>query len=67
MRKLQKYCDSNGIGGEGRRVAGSVQGGKANETARYRYRHKDIKTALLEECGWKCVYCESKIWPHESG
>jgi hypothetical protein len=28
---------------------------------RYRYRHKDIKTALQKEAENKCIYCERKI------
>jgi hypothetical protein len=30
-------------------------------SARYRYRHADIKRVLRDETAWKCVYCESKI------
>lgn len=40
---------------------------KANATKKYRYRHPEIKTALKEETGWKCVYCESKIGHNTPG
>ncbi|GLR72195.1 HNH endonuclease [Agaribacter marinus] len=29
--------------------------------ARFRYRHKDIKSALRDEANDKCIFCESKI------
>lgn len=32
-----------------------------NATKRYRYRHEEIKTAIVQETGWKCAYCESKV------
>lgn len=32
-----------------------------NSTKRYRYRHEEIKAAIVRETGWKCAYCESKI------
>lgn len=32
-----------------------------NSTKRYRYRHGDIKASIVEETGWKCAYCESKV------
>ena len=34
---------------------------KENRTKRYRYRHPDIKKALVAETSSKCVYCESII------
>ncbi len=38
-----------------------------SETCRVRYRHPDIKQALRQETGWKCVYCESKIGHNTPG
>ncbi len=32
-----------------------------NSTKRYRYRHEDIKASIVQETGWKCAYCESKV------
>lgn len=32
-----------------------------NATRKTRYRHPDIKSELVKETGWKCVYCESRI------
>ena len=40
---------------------------KAHSTNKYRYRHTDIKAALKEETGSKCVYCESKIGHNTPG
>lgn len=40
---------------------------KTNATKKYRYRHPEIKSALKEETGWKCVYCESKIGHNTPG
>lgn len=39
----------------------------SSDTCRYRYRNKEIKDALREETGWKCVYCESKIGHNTPG
>lgn len=39
----------------------------ASDTHKYRYRSKDIKDALRDETGWKCVYCESKIGHNTPG
>lgn len=42
----------------------------ANQDSNYRktkYRHPDIKQALLSEAGSKCVYCESKIGHNTPG
>lgn len=38
-----------------------------NATAKYRYRHIDIKSALLAETSNKCVYCESKVGHNTPG
>jgi hypothetical protein len=38
-----------------------------NTTKRYRYRHRDIKEALKNETGFKCIYCESKIGHNTPG
>ena len=37
------------------------------DTNKYRYRHPDIKAALTEETGFKCIYCESKIGHNTPG
>ncbi len=39
----------------------------SNSTRRTRYRDKDIKTALLTETSYKCVYCESKLGHNTPG
>jgi uncharacterized protein (TIGR02646 family) len=40
---------------------------KTNSAKRYRYRHQEIKQALKDETGYKCVYCESKIGHNTPG
>lgn len=40
---------------------------KTSNTNKYRYRDKEIKKALMEETGWKCVYCESKVGHNTPG
>lgn len=40
---------------------------KRNSTKKYRYRHPEIKEALKQETGFKCVYCESKIGHNTPG
>jgi len=40
---------------------------RSNSTKKYRYRDKAIKKALIEETGYKCVYCESKIGHNTPG
>jgi len=40
---------------------------QSNSTKKYRYRDKQIKEALKEETGYKCVYCESKIGHNTPG
>ena len=39
----------------------------SSPTKKYRYREAEIKNALREETGWKCVYCESKIGHNTPG
>lgn len=36
-------------------------GNKPTEAMKGRYRHKQIKDALVKETGGKCAYCESKV------
>jgi hypothetical protein len=38
-----------------------------NATKKYRYRHPEIKAALVAETNSKCVYCESKIGHNTPG
>lgn len=38
-----------------------------NPTKKFRYRLKEIKDALKEETGFKCVYCESRIGHNTPG
>lgn len=38
-----------------------AQGIKPTDTERTRYRHPEIKAALISETNGKCAYCESKV------
>jgi hypothetical protein len=38
-----------------------IAGTEPTETEKTRYRHPDIKTALIAETSGKCAYCESKL------
>ena len=40
--------------------------GMIPDAIRYRYRHPEIKAALLSEACDKCIYCEQKISPGET-
>lgn len=40
---------------------------RGSDNKKLKYRHKQIKTALRQETGWKCVYCESKIGHNTPG
>ncbi|CDN56514.1 TIGR02646 family protein [Neorhizobium galegae bv. officinalis bv. officinalis str. HAMBI 1141] len=40
---------------------------KTSATKKYRYRHSDIKSTLVEETKSKCAYCESKIGHNTPG
>jgi uncharacterized protein (TIGR02646 family) len=42
-------------------------GDTQNKTKKFRYRHPEIKSALREETGYKCIYCESKIGHNTPG
>lgn len=44
----------------GREYLDGLAAGRLSDTARYRYRHKDIKAAVKAETHGKCAYCESK-------
>ena len=37
------------------------RGEKPSEAVKGRYRHKDIKDAIIDETDGKCAYCESKV------
>jgi len=41
-------------------------GGAVPDAIRFRYRHADIKAALVSEAFGKCIYCEQKISPGET-
>lgn len=43
------------------------EGRELTHAQRYRYRHQDIKTTLIEETYNKCAYCESKCRHVHSG
>lgn len=45
----------------GELLAVLAQGGKPTEAMKSRYRHPQIKDALIDETDGKCAYCESKL------
>ena len=42
-------------------LAAQQSGGRATEVQKNRYRHSEIKDALIRETHGKCAYCESKV------
>lgn len=45
----------------------AYQADPTNATAKYRYRHPDVKAAIRAEAHNKCVYCESKVGHNTPG
>ena len=67
MRNLEKIATPNVLAENHDEWLAAYLADKTNKTKKYRYRHSEIKTALKEETGWKCVYCESKIGHNTPG
>ena len=61
MRRLTKGSIPPILVAEGARWLQEHTDDPESNTKRFRYRHPDIKKALRDETGWKCVYCESKL------
>jgi len=67
MRNLAKIEEPEILSTNANQWLAEYLGDRQNKTKKYRYRHSDIKTALKEETGYKCVYCESKIGHNTPG
>ena len=61
MRFLKKHPKPAVLASNWRAWTRALRDDPTNATKRTRYRHPDIKRALLKETSSKCVYCESKI------
>jgi hypothetical protein len=66
MIKLSKHTipdvlAKNGAKWTAELLAIIAAGKKPSEYLKGKYRHKEVKTAVLEETSGKCAYCESKI------
>ena len=67
MRNLTKGVIPNVLDENQDSWTASYIADKSNSTKKFRYRHKDIKCALKNETGSKCIYCESKIGHNTPG
>jgi len=67
MRNLEKLATPNVLVENHDGWLTAFLADKTNKTNKYRYRHPEIKKTLMEETGWKCVYCESKIGHNTPG
>src|SRR5687768_6014392 len=67
MRKLEKLPIPELLAANGTQWLEEYIKDPSSATTRYRYRAREIKDALREETGWKCVYCESKIGHNTPG
>lgn len=67
MRRLTKLPVPTVLAANCAAWLGDYLADKDSATKRTRYRHPDIKQAIREETGWKCVYCESKLGHNTPG
>jgi len=67
MRKLQKVAEPAVLAANAANWLVEFLADKDNATKKYRYRHADIKSALRDEAGNKCIYCESKVGHNTPG
>jgi hypothetical protein len=67
MRNLAKGAEPAVLNASAAQWALDLQADPTSRTRKYRYRHPDIKAALVQETGWKCIYCESKIGHNTPG
>lgn len=67
MRRLDKRPCPTVLAEHGAEWLAEYLVDRTNRTRKYRYRDPAIKAALLEETGWKCVYCESMIGHNTAG
>ncbi len=67
MRKVTKGVEPDILADNKQAWLAAYTADKTNSTKKYRYRHPDIKAALVKETHSKCVYCESKIGHNTPG
>lgn len=67
MRSVNKGPEPQVLQDNKANWAAEYEADKESSTKRYRYRHRDIKSALKNETAEKCVYCESKIGHNTPG
>jgi len=61
MRRLVKTGIPTVLATNGRRWLDDFKADLSSKPLRQKYRHREIKTALIAETFNKCVYCESKV------
>jgi hypothetical protein len=67
MRKLDKHPIPALLAAQAAQWLADYLEDTSSNTRKYRYRAEEIKAALRDETGWKCVYCESKIGHNTPG
>lgn len=67
MRRLTKNSTPQVLVDNGPTWLAEYQADRDSPAKRNRYRHWEIKTALISETGGKCVYCESKVGHNTPG
>ena len=67
MRRLTKKPVPTVLVTNGATWLAEYQADRTSTTSRYRYRHQDVKAALIAETFWKCVYCESRVGHNTPG
>jgi uncharacterized protein (TIGR02646 family) len=67
MRNLAKLQEPSVLAENAEEWTDAFVADPTSRTARFRYRHADIKAALREETGNKCIYCESMVGHNTPG
>jgi hypothetical protein len=67
MRRIEKLPPPQVLVDNAQQWTNDFVANPDNDTARYRYRNKDIKDTLVRETANKCIYCESKIGHNTPG
>lgn len=67
MRNLQKLHEPDILSKNKEKWLQDYLADSKNDYKKTKYRHKEIKEALKQETGDKCIYCESKIGHNTPG
>jgi len=67
MRRLKKETVPDVLAQNASSWTSAYVADPTNRTKKFRYRHPDIKAALLLETSQKCIYCESKVGHNTPG